>query len=89
MRHRRRPLLVTGEQANDAPKPETRMVVFGDSDFVTNGYLGIPGNRDLFLNAVNWLGAAGKPDLDTAEGSGRPSSLADRGSAKLISGSRF
>jgi len=40
---------------NDAPKPETRMVVFGDSDFVTNGYLGIPGNRDLFLNAVNWL----------------------------------
>ena len=39
----------------DAPKPETRMVVFGDSDFVTNGYLGIPGNRDLFLNSVNWL----------------------------------
>jgi len=30
-------------------------VVFGDSDFVTNGYLGIPGNRDLFLNTVNWL----------------------------------
>ena len=39
----------------DAPKPETRVVVFGDSDFVTNGYLGIPGNRDLFLNSVNWL----------------------------------
>src|SRR5262249_17831796 len=39
----------------DAPKPETRLVVFGDSDFVTNGYLGIPGNRDLFLNSVNWL----------------------------------
>ena len=37
------------------PKPETRLVVFGDSDFVTNGYLGIPGNRDLFLNSVNWL----------------------------------
>ncbi len=32
-----------------------RIVVFGDSDFVTNGYLGIPGNRDLFLNSVNWL----------------------------------
>ena len=42
-------------KTNDAPKPETRIVVFGDSDFVTNGYLGIPGNRDLFLNAVNWL----------------------------------
>jgi ABC-type uncharacterized transport system involved in gliding motility auxiliary subunit len=39
----------------DAPKPETRVAVFGDSDFVTNGYLGIPGNRDLFLNTVNWL----------------------------------
>jgi ABC-type uncharacterized transport system involved in gliding motility auxiliary subunit len=39
----------------DAPKPETRVVVFGDSDFVTNGYLGIPGNRDLFLNSINWL----------------------------------
>jgi ABC-type uncharacterized transport system involved in gliding motility auxiliary subunit len=39
----------------DAPKPESRIVVFGDSDFVTNGYLGIPGNRDLFLNTVNWL----------------------------------
>ena len=42
-------------KTNDAPKPETRLVVFGDSDFVTNGYLGIPGNRDLFLNSVNWL----------------------------------
>ena len=39
----------------DAARPETRVAVFGDSDFVTNGYLGIPGNRDLFLNTVNWL----------------------------------
>ena len=39
----------------DAPKPETRIVVFGDSDFVSNRWLGIPGNRDLFLNSVNWL----------------------------------
>ena len=39
----------------DAPKPESRLAVFGDSDFVTNGFLGIPGNRDLFLNTVNWL----------------------------------
>jgi ABC-type uncharacterized transport system involved in gliding motility auxiliary subunit len=39
----------------EAGKPETRIAVFGDSDFVTNGYLGIPGNRDLFLNTVNWL----------------------------------
>ncbi len=44
-----------GAKPADAPKPETRVAVFGDSDFVTNGYLGIPGNRDLFLNTVNWL----------------------------------
>ena len=35
--------------------PETRLVVIGDSDFATNGVVGIPGNRDLFLNTVNWL----------------------------------
>ena len=40
---------------DEPPKPETRIVVFGDSDFVANRYLGIPGNKDLFLNAVNWL----------------------------------
>jgi ABC-type uncharacterized transport system involved in gliding motility auxiliary subunit len=39
----------------DAPKAETRLAVFGDSDFATNGFLGIRGNRDLFLNTVNWL----------------------------------
>ena len=52
------PAATTGDSANktnDQPKPESRVVVFGDSDFVTNGYLGIPGNRDLFLNSVNWL----------------------------------
>lgn len=32
----------------------TRLVVFGDSDFVSNGGLA-GGNRDLFLNAMNWL----------------------------------
>lgn len=36
-------------------KPETRVAVFGDSDFASNAALGISGNRDLFLNTVNWL----------------------------------
>jgi len=27
----------------------------GDSDFAANNALGIPGNRDLFLNVVGWL----------------------------------
>ena len=30
-------------------------MVIGDSDFVANRYLGIPGNKDLFLNTINWL----------------------------------
>ena len=29
--------------------------MFGDSDFASNAALGVQGNRDLFLNAVNWL----------------------------------
>jgi len=39
----------------DAPKPETRVAVIGDSDFASNSFLGIQGNRDLFLNTVGWL----------------------------------
>jgi hypothetical protein len=37
------------------PKPETRVVVFGDSDFVSTAALGMPGNRDLFMNTIGWL----------------------------------
>src|SRR6185369_12873063 len=41
----------------ETPKRDTRIVVFGDSDFVSNnGLQAAPGNGDLFLNAVNWLG---------------------------------
>ena len=39
----------------DAPTPETRVAVFGDSDFASNGALGIEGNKDLFMNTVGWL----------------------------------
>jgi ABC-type uncharacterized transport system involved in gliding motility auxiliary subunit len=39
----------------DAPKPETRVAVIGDSDFASNGTLGVPGNRDLFMNTIGWL----------------------------------
>ena len=41
--------------AADAPKPETRVVVFGDSDFAANSGLGIQGNKDLFMNTIGWL----------------------------------
>lgn len=39
----------------DAPKPETRVAVIGDSDFASNGVLGIQGNKDIFMNTVGWL----------------------------------
>jgi ABC-type uncharacterized transport system involved in gliding motility auxiliary subunit len=46
----------TDAKNGEAPKPaETRIVAFGDSDFASNGALGVQGNRDLFLNTVNWL----------------------------------
>jgi gliding motility-associatede transport system auxiliary component len=44
-----------GASANDAKKAETRLAAFGDSDFASNGFLGVQGNRDLFLNTINWL----------------------------------
>lgn len=39
----------------EPPKPESRLVVIGDSDFPTNSILGVQGNRDFFMNTVNWL----------------------------------
>ena len=32
-----------------------RIVVFGDSDFASNAYLGLSGNKDLILNTIGWL----------------------------------
>ena len=43
-----------GQDANPN-KPETRLVVVGDSDFAANAVAGMAGNRDMFLNIVNWL----------------------------------
>ena len=49
------PAPAAGAKPEDTNKPESRLVVFGDSDFASNGWLGIQGNRDLFMNTVNWL----------------------------------
>ena len=43
------------DQKNDAPKPETRVAVIGDSDFAANFALGVRGNRDMLMNVVGWL----------------------------------
>lgn len=39
----------------EVPAVDTRVAAIGDSDFASNAYLGVQGNRDLFLNTVNWL----------------------------------
>lgn len=36
-------------------KGSPRLVVVGDSDFLSNVYFNFSGNRDLFLNMLNWL----------------------------------
>jgi ABC-type uncharacterized transport system involved in gliding motility auxiliary subunit len=41
--------------ADQPPPPETRLAAIGDSDFASNAYLGVEGNRDLFMNVVGWL----------------------------------
>jgi len=37
---------------------ESRVVVFGDSDFAGNSNIRLSGNRDLLLNTVHWLAEA-------------------------------
>jgi ABC-type uncharacterized transport system involved in gliding motility auxiliary subunit len=41
-----------GDEENDA---EQRVIVIGDSDFLSNAYLGNGGNVELGLNLFNWL----------------------------------
>jgi ABC-type uncharacterized transport system involved in gliding motility auxiliary subunit len=47
-------------ESKDPPGKETKipkgqLVLFGDSDYASNGYFNLSGNGDLFLNAVNYL----------------------------------
>jgi ABC-type uncharacterized transport system involved in gliding motility auxiliary subunit len=35
--------------------PKGQLILFGDSDFASNGYFNLSGNGDLFLNALNYL----------------------------------
>lgn len=44
-----------GAKPGEGQQPEARVAAVGDSDFAANYALGIQGNRDLFLNTVNWL----------------------------------
>lgn len=46
--------LVATAEIKDAPRG-ARVVVVGDSDFVTNAYLALSGNKDFALNILEWL----------------------------------
>lgn len=47
--------LALPDDAADDNSSATRMVVFGDSDFASNGHLTSVGNVELLTNALNWL----------------------------------
>ncbi len=43
------------DPVTDEPRPEQRVVVIGDGDFLSNAFLGNQGNQDMGFNIVNWL----------------------------------
>lgn len=51
---------VSGEDVEETDEEnvvggEARIVVFGNSEFANNTFFYVEGNRELFLNSVNWL----------------------------------
>ena len=49
------------DRADDAMKaPETRLLLFGDSDFPSNTYFQLAGNGDLVLSGIAWLAEQGE-----------------------------
>lgn len=49
------PIPIAGEVAIKNGEKTGRITVFGDADMLNNGLLDQGGNRDLFVNAINWL----------------------------------
>ncbi len=49
----------TAEEADEEAQKETYVLVIGDSDFISNAMYMTQGNRDLFLNTVNFLANRG------------------------------
>ena len=43
------------DKVGDKPLKNVRIVVLGDSDYLTNGQINNIGNASFFLNTVNWL----------------------------------
>jgi len=57
----------TGGKTSEASDPggQAQILVFGDSDFVSNSYFSLQGNSDFFLNSINYL--AQQENLITVE----------------------
>ena len=53
--HRPRASTITGQDNTAAPAGSQRMVVTGDSDFLSDTYIGAGANLNLGLNIFNWL----------------------------------
>ncbi len=49
------PIAAAMEVPSGGSPGNSRLVVFGDSDFATNRYFNSQGNGDLFMNSINWL----------------------------------
>jgi hypothetical protein len=66
-------VIVKVDERTDGAEPaprEGRMIVFGDSDFATNFYLNLLGNRDLFMSTVAVLSE--DPELIAVRRKGMP-----------------
>jgi ABC-type uncharacterized transport system involved in gliding motility auxiliary subunit len=46
---------VDAKAAAEKKDAKARVVVIGDSDFASNAFVRLSGNKDLFLNTVSWL----------------------------------
>ena len=49
------PLVLAASVELDASENSGILVVFGDSDFASDDYLSVSGNRDVILNSVAWI----------------------------------
>jgi len=63
----------TETEVDEPAAPEARLVVFGDSDFLTDSFFDNQLNGDLFLNAIGWLA-----EVDEAQLSIRAKEATDR-----------
>ncbi len=49
------PLNIGVALSREGDDVQQRVVVIGDGDFLSNGYLGVGGNLQLAMNIANWL----------------------------------